>query len=131
MPESPRQEVVETGFRAPLDETLLLQHELALSQLALEHTGGRLNFAQLKVVDQLGQKLVKVESVGFLQNELKGAHRVLELVALESLRFNLVNAVKNLLEAVLQVVNTLAVDFLNLEALVCELRRVLARDFLH
>ena len=53
-----------------------------------------------------------------LQNELKRGHSVLELVALESFAFNLVNAREDLLEAILKVFNAEAVNFFYLHALV-------------
>ena len=69
--------------------------------------------------------------MGFLEDEFEGAHGVLELVALESLRLNLVNAVQDLLEAVLQVFDALSIDLLDFLTLVGQLWSVLICDLLH
>jgi len=131
MAECPCQELIESCLGSPCDETLLLQHELALSQLALEHACSGLDLAQLEAVNQLWEQLVEVQSMGFLENELQCTHRVLELVALECLRLDLVDAMQNFLETVLQIVYTLPVNLLHLLALICQLRSVVTRDLLH
>jgi len=93
------QELAQSGLRPPTHKALLLQHQSALRQLALQHAGSRLHLAQFEVVDELGQKLVEVEAVGLLENELESPHSVLELVTLERLALDLVNPGQDLLEA--------------------------------
>ena len=66
-----------------------------------------------------------------MEDEFEGAHGVLELVALESLRLDLVDAVQDLLEAVLQVFDTLSVNLLDFLTLFGELWPVIAGDLLH
>ena len=96
----------------------------------MKHTGSCLDLAKFQIVDQLGQELVKIESVRLLQDELKCTHGVLKLVALECFAFHLVDAREDLLETVLQVVYALAVDFFHFHAFVGELGAILAGDFL-
>lgn len=129
--ERPRQELIKSCLGPPCDETLLLQHELALSQLAREHACSSLDLAQLEAINQLWEQLVEVQSMGFLENELQCTHCVLELVALECLRLDLVDAMQNFLETVLQIVYTLPVNLLHLLALICQFRPIVARDLLH
>ena len=51
MAERSRQELVQARFRPPINEALLLKHELALSHLALEHASGCLHLAKLQIVN--------------------------------------------------------------------------------
>ena len=67
----------------------------------------------------------------FLEDEFESSHGILELVALESLRFDLVNAMQDLLEAVLQVFDTLPVDLLDFLTLVSQLWTVFICNLLH
>jgi hypothetical protein len=94
--------------------------------LALEHASSCLDLAKFQIVNQLGQELVKVESVRLLQDELECTHGVLEFVALECFAFDLVDARQDLLEAVLQIFHALAVDFLNFHTFVGELGSIFA-----
>ena len=57
------QELIQSGFRTPCDKTLLLKHQLALSQLTLKHTSCSLHLSQLQVVNKLGEKLIQIQSV--------------------------------------------------------------------
>ena len=58
MAERSRQELIQACLRPPIDEALLLKHKLALSQLTLEHAGGRLHLAKLQIVYELGKELI-------------------------------------------------------------------------
>ena len=60
MAEGSREELVETGFGAPIDKALLLEEELPFGQLALNDAGSGLNFTQFEVVDELWEELVKI-----------------------------------------------------------------------
>ena len=63
-----------------------------------------------------------------LENELQGSHCVFEFVAFECLRFDCVDASQDLLEAVLKVVDALAVYFLDLGTFVSQLSLIFRGD---
>ena len=66
-----------------------------------------------------------------MEDELECTHSIFKLVALECFRLDLVDAVQDLLEAILQVVDALAVYLLNFLALFNELWSIVTRDFLY
>ena len=69
--------------------------------------------------------------MGLVEDELECAHSILKLVALECLRLDLVDAMQDLLEAILQVVYALAIYLLDFLALFNELWSIVTRDFLY
>lgn len=68
--EGPCQEAIQAGLIAPADETLLLEQDSALRNLALQHSGSCLNLSHFQIVNELWQELVQVEPVRLLKNEL-------------------------------------------------------------